>query len=146
MLVVHSETGIAIPVSYLLTRDHRTSIIAGWLNALTAHIKSKLGVVYAPKVVFASLSNIRFDALQTLFPKGRAFYCNFYTASHVQGKIQSFMRAATKGNGPEANVDTIEMMNEASRQVTRVRCSRSLDRIHDEYGKAWYCAATNAVN
>ncbi|KAG0321912.1 hypothetical protein BG000_003069 [Podila horticola] len=116
LLVVHSETGIAIPVSYLLTRDHRTSIIAGWLNALTAHIKSKLGVVYAPKVVFASLSNIKFDAVQALFPKGRALCCNFYTASHVQGKIQSFMKAATKGNGPEANVDTIEMMNEASRQ------------------------------
>ncbi|KAF9331986.1 hypothetical protein BG006_005135 [Podila minutissima] len=90
--------------------------VYGWLNALTAHIKIKLDVVYVPKFVFASLSNIRFDALQTLFPEARAFYCNFYTASHVKGKIQSFMKTASKGNSPEAKVDTTEMMKEASRQ------------------------------
>ncbi|KAG0037899.1 hypothetical protein BGZ82_001598 [Podila clonocystis] len=93
-----------------------TTIIASWLKALTAHIKIKLDVVYAPKLVFASLSNIKFDALQTLFPEARALYCNFYTASHVQGKIQSLMKNAAKGDGQEAKVNTTEMMNEASRQ------------------------------
>ncbi|KAF9374080.1 hypothetical protein CPB97_000143, partial [Podila verticillata] len=44
------ETGLAIPVSYLLTKDYRAPVLSSLLSSLIAHIKDILDVVYAPNI------------------------------------------------------------------------------------------------